>query len=147
MSTENNKKQSILHDSPSGMIKECNIQISINHTNATIEIPLKAPHLFCLKTKIFMLRIFCKFRDIMEKQLYKCNSCKREVIINPIERYNEDVKQRYKVMRFKSLELANAFLNLRRIIYNFVRGDESRAVKAGISLELGQNRLLHLIKF
>ncbi len=66
---------------------------------------------------------------------------------NPIERYNEDVKQRYKVMRgFKSIESANAFLGLRRIIYNFVRGDETRAMKAGIALELGQNRLLTLIK-
>ena len=67
---------------------------------------------------------------------------------NPIERYNEDVKQRYKVMRgFKSFESANAFLSLRRIIYNFVRGDETRAVKAGLALELGQNRLQGLIKF
>ncbi len=51
--------------------------------------------------------------------------------INISQEY-EDVKQRYKVMRgFKSFESANAFL----------------AMKAGISLELGQNRLLHLIKF
>ena len=56
--------------------------------------------------------------------------------INPIERYNEDVKQRYKIMRsFKSFESANAFLSLRRIIYNFVRGNETRAMKAGIALE------------
>ena len=41
---------------------------------------------------------------------------------NPIERYNEDVKQRYKTMRdFKSFKSANAFLSLRKIIYNFVR--------------------------
>jgi len=52
---------------------------------------------------------------------------------NPVERYNEDIKQRYKVMRcFKSFESANAFLDLRRIIYNFVR--------------LGRNRLEGLIK-
>ena len=44
---------------------------------------------------------------------------------NPVERYNEDVKQRYKIMR----------------------GKETRAMKAGIALELGQNRLLNLIKF
>ena len=67
---------------------------------------------------------------------------------NPIERYNEDVKQRYKIMRgFKSFESADAFLSLRRIIYNFVRGDETRAMKADIALELGCNRLESLIKF
>ena len=67
---------------------------------------------------------------------------------NPVERYNEDVKQRYKIMRgFKSFESANAFLSLRRIIYNFVRGKETRAMPAFIALELGQNRLLNLIKF
>ncbi|KAA0002895.1 MAG: IS6 family transposase [Thermoplasmata archaeon] len=66
---------------------------------------------------------------------------------NPIERYNEDVKQRYKVMRgFKSFESADAFLSLRRLVYNFVRGDETRAMKAGIALELERNRLLNLIK-
>ncbi|MEM2258775.1 MAG: hypothetical protein QXE46_02605, partial [Candidatus Thermoplasmatota archaeon] len=67
---------------------------------------------------------------------------------NPVERYNEDVKQRYKTMRsFKSFDSANAFLSLRRIVYNFVRGEETRAMKADISLELGQNRLYTLIKF
>ena len=66
---------------------------------------------------------------------------------NPIERYNEDIKQRYKVMRcFKSLESADAFLDLRRMIYNFVRGDETRAMRAGIALKLGRNRLEGLIK-
>ena len=47
---------------------------------------------------------------------------------------------------FKSFESANVFLDLRRIIYNFVRGDETRAMKADISLELGRNRLEGLIK-
>jgi transposase-like protein len=57
---------------------------------------------------------------------------------NPIERYNEDIKQRYKVMRrFNSL----AFLDLRRIVCNFVRGNETRATRAGIALDLGRNRL------
>ena len=39
---------------------------------------------------------------------------------NAIERYNEDIDQRYKTMRgFKSFESASAFLELRRIIYNY----------------------------
>lgn len=78
-------------------------------------------------------------------------ACKRyglEHNNNPVERYNEDIKQRYKTMRsFKSFDSANAFLSLRRIVYNFVRGDENRAMKADINLELGQNRLYALIKF
>gem|GEM_PF-4313331 len=47
---------------------------------------------------------------------------------------------------FKSFESADAFLDLRRITYNFVRGDVTRAMRAGISLELGWNRLEGLIK-
>ena len=78
-------------------------------------------------------------------------ACKRyglEHNNNPVERYNEDIKQRYKTMHsFKSFDSANAFLSLRRIVYNFVRGYEARAMKADISLELEQDRLYILIKF
>jgi len=53
---------------------------------------------------------------------------------DPVEGYNGDIKQRYKVMCcFKSFESANAFLDLRRMIYNFVRGDEARAMKSWYS--------------
>ena len=38
-------------------------------------------------------------------------------------------------------------LSLRKIIYNFVRGDETKAMKADIALELGCNGLEGLIKF
>lgn len=70
---------------------------------------------------------------------------------NPIERHNEDIKQRYKVMRsFKSYESAAAFLSLRRTIYNHVRPHQSLGhtpgEEAGIDLDLGRNRLLHLIE-
>jgi len=72
---------------------------------------------------------------------------------NPIERYNEDINQRYKIMRgFKSFESASAFLELRRIIYNFVNphmelNGLTPAQAAGFSVNLGENKLLSLIKW
>lgn len=70
---------------------------------------------------------------------------------NPIERHNEDIKQRYRTMRhFKSFESAQAFLELRRAIFNFVRRHQglkrTPAGAAEIDLGLGQNRLLDLIR-
>lgn len=70
---------------------------------------------------------------------------------NPIERHNEDIKQRYKTMRhFKSFASAEAFLKLRRVIYNFVRTHQTinrtPAEAAGIDLGLARNRLLDLIR-
>jgi transposase-like protein len=70
---------------------------------------------------------------------------------NPSERHNEDIKQRYKVTRgFNSDEGAEAFLTLRRIIYNFVRPhqtlERTPAEEGDINLSLGRNKLLGLIK-
>jgi hypothetical protein len=70
---------------------------------------------------------------------------------NPIERHNQDIKQRYKVMRhFKSFASAEAFLKLRRVIYNFVRTHQTikrtPAEAAEIELGLARNRLLDLIR-
>ena len=70
---------------------------------------------------------------------------------NSIERHNQDIKQRYKVMRhFKSFASAEAFLSLRRAVYNHVRTHQELngfpAEAADIRLELGRNRLLDLIR-
>lgn len=70
---------------------------------------------------------------------------------NPIERHNGDIKQRYKTMRhFKSFVSAEAFLELRREVYNHVRTHQglkrTPAEAANIGLELGKNRLLNLIR-
>jgi transposase-like protein len=70
---------------------------------------------------------------------------------NPIERHNQDIKQRYKTMRhFKSFGSAEAFLSLRRFVYNYVRTHSSLggtpAEAAGIKLELSRDRLLGLIQ-
>ena len=72
---------------------------------------------------------------------------------NPIERYNEDIEQRYKVIRgFKSFKCASAFLEMKRIIHNFVNPHmelegHTPAEMANINLPLGRNKLLSLIRY
>ena len=73
---------------------------------------------------------------------------------NPIERHNGKIKDRIKSIRsgFKSFEGAEAFMNLRDIIYNFVNphqglGEKTPAEMAKIILPLKRNRLLSLIKY
>lgn len=72
---------------------------------------------------------------------------------NHVERYNGKIKDRIKIMRggFGSFEGAEAFMNLKDVIYNFVnphQGLEGKtpAEAAGIKLKLGRNKLLGLIK-
>ena len=73
---------------------------------------------------------------------------------NHIERHNGKTKDRIKVMRggFRSFESAEAFLNLRHIIYNFVHSHQelngkTPAEAAKIKLRLGRSRLWELIKY
>lgn len=73
---------------------------------------------------------------------------------NPIERHNGDLKSRLKIMRggFRSGDGAMAFLNMKRVIHNFVNPHSSLEGKtpaeaAEIQLPLGRNRLLDMIKF
>ena len=66
---------------------------------------------------------------------------------NPVERRNQEVKQRSKVMRgFKSFRSARWFLRLQAVITNFVRHGrrETQAHRAGVWPGLGQNRLADL---
>jgi hypothetical protein len=71
---------------------------------------------------------------------------------NSIERYNQDIDDRVKTMRnFGSFSGAENFLNLKPIIKNFVNPHMqlkgfTPAEKADINLNLGQNKLLNLIK-
>jgi len=72
---------------------------------------------------------------------------------NAIERHNGKIKDRIKSIRsgFKSFEGAEAFMNLRDIIYNFVnphQGLEGKtpAEMADIDLKLGRRKLLKLIR-
>ena len=72
---------------------------------------------------------------------------------NAIERYNGTLKNRLKIMRgeFRSFPMAEGFMNLQRIMHNFVNPyqeleGKNPAEKAEINLDLGRNRLLELIE-
>lgn len=73
---------------------------------------------------------------------------------NAIERYNGDLKSRIKIMRggFRSDDGAEAFLNMKRVIHNFVNPHQSLEEKtpaetAEIRLTLGRNKLLGLVSY
>ena len=73
---------------------------------------------------------------------------------NPIERHNGKTKDRIKNIRggFGSFDGAKAFLDLRRVIHNFVNphqelGGKTPAEMAEIILPLKRNKLLNLIRF
>ncbi len=73
---------------------------------------------------------------------------------NPIERYNGKTKDRIKNIRggFGSFEGAKCFMDLRRIIHNYVNphqelGGKTPAEMAEIILSLKRNKLLNLIRF
>jgi len=72
---------------------------------------------------------------------------------NAIERYNGKLKDRMNCRRgeFKSFEYAKDFMNLQRIMHNFVNphqelGGKTPADMAEIKLNLGRNKLLGLIQ-
>jgi transposase-like protein len=73
---------------------------------------------------------------------------------NAIERYNGKIKDRIKSIRsgFKSFDDAKCFMDLRRVIHNFVNSNQQLEEKtpaemAEIILPLGRNRLLSLIRY
>ena len=73
---------------------------------------------------------------------------------NSIERYNGKTKDRIKSIRsgFKSFEGAKCFMDLRRVIHNFVNPNQqlkgkTPAEMAEINLKLGRTKLLELIRF
>lgn len=71
---------------------------------------------------------------------------------NAIERYNQDIKDRYKTTRhWGSFPSAKRVLKMRQIIHNFVNphqelNGKTPAEAAEIKYELGKNKLLNLIK-
>lgn len=73
---------------------------------------------------------------------------------NPIERYNGKTKDRIKSIRsgFGSFDGAKCFMNLRRVIHNFVNPNQELKGKtpaeiAEINLKFGRNKLLSLIRY
>lgn len=71
---------------------------------------------------------------------------------NAIERYNQDIKDRYKTMRhWGSFKSAKRVLKMRQIIHNFVNPHQelrgkTPAEAAEIKYKLGRNKLLNLIE-
>ncbi|MDP3026302.1 MAG: DDE-type integrase/transposase/recombinase [Nanoarchaeota archaeon] len=72
---------------------------------------------------------------------------------NPIERYNGKIDDRIKNIRsgFGSFEGAECFMDLRRVIHNFVNPNQqlngkTPAEMAGINLKLKRNKLLGLAR-
>lgn len=122
--------------------------------------PVKKRNLF-----IFVFDGFWNYKTAWSKLFYLVTKCIAGVPIackkyklehnnNSIENYNGGLKSRLQVMRggFRSFEGAEAFLNLRRIIYNFINPQQNLNGKtpseaAEIKLKLGRNRLLGLIKW
>ena len=101
--------------------------------------------------KIGFTYCFYRFAKLLFGVPIACKKYGLEHNNNPTERHNEDFRQRYKVTRgFKSPESGEAFGELRRIIFNFVRTHQglgkTPAEAAELDLHLGRNRLLNLIK-
>lgn len=72
---------------------------------------------------------------------------------NPIERYNREIGRRVDAINvFQTFNGADEFFALRTIIYNYINphgslSGKTPAEEAEIHLDLGQNRLLNLIKY
>ena len=117
------------------------------------------------KRIVFVCDGFKNYKSSFNKLLYRIAKLQFGVPIarkkyglehnnNPIERYNGKIKDRIKIMRggFGSFGRAEAFMNLRRVINNFVNPHQSLQGKtpaemAEIKLELGRNKLLGLIRY
>jgi len=82
-----------------------------------------------------------------------CKKYKLKHNNNPIEKYNQDIKDQIKTKRhFGSFEGAKSFLDLRHVVKNFVNPHQSLKGKtpaevAEIKLSLGRDKLKHLIKY
>ena len=97
------------------------------------------------------------FYRVAELQFGVPIACKKynfEFNNNAIERYNGKIKDRIKSIRsgFKNFKNAECFMNLRRIIYNYVNPHQELKGKtpaeiAGVNLKLGRNKLMNLIKY
>ena len=116
------------------------------------------------KLTVFVCDKFENYRTAFNKLFYRVAKLRFGIPIkskknglkhnnNHIERYNQEIKDRIKIMRnFGSNEGAEYFLNLKHIIHNFVNphmqiNGKTPAECAEIDLRLGRRKLLKLIKF
>ena len=108
---------------------------------------------------------FANYKSAFNKLFYRiCKlnfgvpiACKKYGLLhnnNPAERYNGKIKDRIKSIRsgFKNFDDARFFMDLRRIIHNYVNpnqelGGKTPAEMAEIILPLKRNKLLSLIRF
>ena len=115
------------------------------------------------KLIIFVCDKFENYRNSFNKLFYRVAKLRFGIPIkakknglkhnnNHIERYNQEIKDRIKIMRnFGSYEGAEYFLNLKHIIHNFVNPHmqlkgSTPAESAEIDLKLGRRKLLNLIR-
>ena len=112
---------------------------------------------------IFVCDKFANYKTAFNKLFYRvaelqfgvpiaCKKYNLEYNNNAVERYNGKTKDRIKTMRggFGSFDGAKYFMDLRRVIHNFVNPhqelkDKTPAEKAEINLKLGRNKILNLI--
>jgi hypothetical protein len=113
----------------------------------------------------FVCDKFANYKSAFNKLFYRtckltfgvpiaCKKYNLEHNNNSIERYNGKIKDRIKSIRsgFKSFNDARNFMNLRRVIHNFVNPHQqlkgrTPAEETEIGLELERNKLLNLIRF
>jgi len=113
----------------------------------------------------FVCDEFKNYRTALNKLFYRvaklvsgvpiaCRKYGLEHNNNAVERYNGSLKDRIKIMRggFGSFQGAETFMNLKRVIHNFVNPHQglkgkTPAEAADIKLPLKRNRLLSLIQY
>lgn len=99
-------------------------------------------------------KLFYRIAELKSGVPIACKKYNLEFNNNAIERYNGKTKDRIKSIRsgFKNFKDAECFMNLRRVIYNYINPHQELNYKtpaeiAGVNLKLGRNKLLNLIKF
>ena len=99
-------------------------------------------------------KLFYRVAELQFGVPIACKKYKLKQNNNAIERYNGKIKDRLNAMRgeFKSFEKAAHFMNLQKIMHNFVNPHQqlqgkTPAEKAEIKLNLGRNKLLGLIEY
>lgn len=99
-------------------------------------------------------KLFYRVAELQFGVPIACKKYGRKYNNNAIERYNGKLKDRMNARRgeFKSFEYAEYFMNLQKVMHNFVNPHQelqgkTPAEKADIKLDLGRNKLLELIAY
>jgi len=99
-------------------------------------------------------RLFYRIAKLIFGVPIACKKYKLKHNNNPIERYNGKIKDRIKNIRsgFKNFDDAKCFMDLRRIIHNYVNPNQelngkTPAEMAEIKLKLGRNKILGLVGY